>query len=563
MIIGLDVGGTHTDAVLLSNTGVVRRTKVLTDHSDLFKTVLAGLSEITDGMDSREISRIVLSTTLTTNAIVQNKQTEAGMIVSSGPGIDPKLCRVGEHYHCVSGSIDHRGHEILAIDRGEIERAAESMKQAGICHVGVVGKFSTRNPTHEIQMAEILSGHFERVFLGHRISGNLNFPRRIATAYLNAVVYPIHRDFFEAVKRSLETKGLSVPIHILKADGGTLNFESSIEFPGNTVLSGPSASVMGALVSAPKGDTLVLDIGGTTTDMAVMIDGVPVLEPGGIRLERFMTLIRALKTKSIGIGGDSLVGVRDGGLEIGPEREGPAMAHGGNLPTPTDALFTLGICTNGDRESAVKGIASIAESLNVPVEKAATAVFDRACEIILSEAGNMVDEINSRPVYTVHELCEGHRVAPKNILVLGGPAPYFANRLAELSGLPAKAVPAWDVANAIGAATARTTCEVTLFADTQQGFAAAPEENYRENLGSGYSKEKAVEKAYELLKKKAFGRGASPNDLEMEIVEEQQFNMIQGFYTSGKNIRVKVQVKPGLIGGFDSVAEPVPDKSAS
>jgi len=294
MIIGLDVGGTHTDVVLLDRQGIVRDVKVTTDASNLFNTVLEGLEGVMSGMDPAVVKRVVLSTTLTTNAIVQNKIPGVGIIVSSGPGIDPRYFQTSAHYFPVSGSIDHRGREVEPVDAGEIERVSREFLARGIRYVGVVGKFSVRNPVHELQIKAQLGNGFEKVFLGHRISGHLNFPRRIATTYLNASVYPIHREFFEAVQQSLNARGLSMPIRILKADGGNMNFASSIEFPGQTILSGPAASVMGAIAyAADTADSLVLDIGGTTTDMAVLMNGVPLLAPLGIDIGGYRTLIPA------------------------------------------------------------------------------------------------------------------------------------------------------------------------------------------------------------------------------------------------------------------------------
>ncbi len=556
MIIGLDVGGTHTDVALLGDEGLVREIKVPTDPSDLFHTILTGLEKITEGISPGEIHRAVLSTTLTTNAIVQGKTPPVGMIVSGGPGIDPEHFRTNEHYFPVSGSIDHRGREVEPVDADEVRNAAVTLQKQGIRNVGIVGKFSSRNPDHELKIHDMISTSFGKMFMGHQISGNLNFPRRIATTYLNATVHSIHKNFFEAVKRSLEEKGLSVPIHILKADGGTMSFDSSIDFPGQSILSGPAASVMGAIAFAPDGeDCLVLDIGGTTTDIALLINRVPVLEPMGIRLGKYKTLIRSLKTRSIGIGGDSLIRVKGRELEIGPDRMGPAMAYGGPSPTPTDAFFVLGKGKEGDKARSLQGIASVAAALDMTPEAAATKILDQTCQNILAEAQEMTDRINSKPVYTVHELQEGYQVRPKTILVLGGPAPHFARRLEELSGMRVGVVPRWHVANAIGAALARTTCEVTLFADTQQEIAASPEENFREMVDRHFSKEKAVKKAYELLRKKVLQTGGSTDDLDMEITEALEFNMVQGFHTTGRNIRVKVQVKPGLIYETDAVAE--------
>ncbi len=552
MIIGLDVGGTHTDVVLLDNRQLLKEIKILTDPSDLFNTVLAGLKQVTQGLDTQTISRTVLSTTLTTNAVVQNKLPKVGMIVSGGPGIDPENYRTGPFYYSVAGSIDHRGREVEPINPEEIQAIAKEFKNESIEYVGVVAKFSTRNPKHEIEIRDVLSGIFKKVFPGHLISGNLNFPRRIATTYLNTAVYPIHIKFFEAVKTSLDKKGLLVPIHMMKADGGTMSFDASIDFPGQTILSGPAASVIGSIVSSRDSEeSLVLDIGGTTTDMAILINRVPLLDPDGIDLGKYNTLIRSLKTHSLGIGGDSHVRVEAGELKIGPERVGPAMAYGGSSPTPTDAIMALGLIEAGDRENAMKGIEAISAELGLSVKDTAEKIFDQTCKKILSEAKKMIVGINSKPVYTVHELKEGHMVKPEKIIVLGGPAPYFAKHLEKLSGYPVKIVPKWGVANAVGAGLARTTCDVTLLADTEQGNMSAPEENFSKSVAKDFSREEVIETAFALLKKKALQKGADADDLEMEVIENQQFNMVRGFYTKGRNIRVKVQVKPGLIHEFD------------
>ena len=554
MIIGLDVGGTHTDVVLLDRQGLRKEIKVKTDPSDLFRSVLSGLDAITDGIDVSDIDRIVLSTTLTTNAIAQDKIPPVGMIVSSGPGIDPEFYRTNAHYYAVSGSIDHRGREIKAIDAAEISKIAGRLEDVGIEHVGIVGKFSIRNASHELQIRQILQKSFKKIFMGHRISGSLNFGRRIATTYLNAAVYPLNREFFQAVRQSLAAKGLDLPLRLLKADGGNMKFESSVDYPVQTILSGPAASVMGAVAFGPtKGDTLVMDIGGTTTDMAVLINQVPVLNPQGIKLGPHKTLIRSLETFSLGVGGDSTVTVKSGKIAVGPARQGPAMAYGGPVPTPTDALFVLEDIPDGSRDKSIEGLAPLAKELGFSLKSFAAEILDVTCKKILSAARRLIYQINSKPVYTVHELQEGYTVQPKTILILGGPAPYFAKYIENISDFRVRVVPRWEVANAIGAALARTTCEVNFFADTERGIAEAPEENFNRRVDHSFDRETAIAQALDLLKAKAIDRGANADHLEMEVVEALQFNMVRGFNTTGKNIRVKVQVKPGLIHGYDQL----------
>jgi hypothetical protein len=130
----------------------------------------------------------------------------------------------------------------------------------------------------------------------------------------------------------------------------------------------------------------------------------------------------------------------------------------------------------------------------------------------------------------------------------------MAGHLEKISGIQVGVTPRWDVANAIGAALARVTSEVILFADTQQGMATAPEESFFQNVDRNFDRDQAVSMAFELLREKAFRLGAEEKELEMEVIEDQQFNMVRGFYTTGRNIRVRVQIKPGLIGEYDTIA---------
>jgi len=555
MIIGIDVGGTHTDAVLLSSSGIEKKVKVSTDSTDLFNTILSGFTQLLEDTDPQKIKRIVISTTLTTNAIVQQDMSPVGVVVSSGPGIDPGAFKTGEHYYCVSGSINHRGREKAPVNTMEIEDIAKKMEKAGIEYVGVVSKFCVRNPSHEILIKRIFNKYFKKVFLGHHVSGNLNFPRRIATTHLNTAVFSLHKSFFEAVKQSLEEKGLIAPIQILKADGGTMSLKASMAFPGQTVLSGPAASIMGAIPYAPENqDAIVLDIGGTTTDIAFLVDKAPLLEPVGIRRGQYKSLIRSLRTDSKGIGGDSTVRVKDNELIIGPDRQGPAMAFGGPEPTPTDALIVLGLMTEGTKEKAEKGIHKLAIELGLTDTEAADQIFKKCCTIILKKTFEMIDRLNSKPVYTVHEFLEGYKISPQKILILGGPAPYFAKKIEDLYQIETIAVPESSVANAVGAALARTTCEVSLNADTEQGIVTAHEEDFAEPISKTYSDDDLIETAYTLLKEKALNTGADPENLdEVEVVEFQKFNIVRNFSPRGKIFRTKMQLKPGLIKGFEKV----------
>jgi N-methylhydantoinase A len=180
----------------------------------------------------------------------------------------------------------------------------------------------------------------------------------------------------------------------------------------------------------------------------------------------------------------------------------------------------------------------------------------------MAAARHMIEEINRKPVYTIKELLKGHQVKPTNILVLGGPAGHFVERLADISGLAVATVPAWSVANAIGTALSRATCEVSLFADTQKGFIMAPEESFSQPVKVNFTSQEALQIGYQLLRQKARKIGADMDSLEMDVLEELEFNMVRGFRMTGKNIRIKLQVKPGLIRNYKTITDKIAASAA-
>ena len=551
MILGIDVGGTHTDAVLLENFQVRKKTKVPTNQLRLVSSLIGVMDEILRDENPAAIERVVFSTTLSTNAIVQGKTARVGMIVASGPGLAPEDLRVSEDTRFVSGYVSNRGIEVAPIKKGEVEAAASDLKASGIAHLGVVGKFSTRNPAHENEIGELVGNGFGHVSFGHRLSGNLNFRRRIATAFLNASVFDLYQQFVGEILEFASRAGTAAPIYILKADGGTVEIRRSAEQPVQTILSGPAASVMGilSLADCSGADGVILDMGGTTTDIALLAGGAPLLEPLGVTIEGHRTLIRGLKTRSIGLGGDSRVRVDGGKLVIGPRREGPAAAFGGPWPTPTDAMIVLGLAQIGDAAKAETAVLETAGKLNLTVTQAARAIFEKTCGDIAAAVGTMVEEVNNKPVYTIHELLEGRKLSPSRLFIVGGPSAAVACRLGEILGCEAVIPRDAEVANAFGAALARTTAEITILAETERGSLTIAEEGLQMKIPAHFTRRDILRIGMEKLRERAIRLGARESDIETEIVEDQEFNMVRGFHTTGKNIRLKVQVKPGVIAG--------------
>lgn len=548
MIIGIDVGGTHTDAVLLKSRRLCRKVKIETRMDHLVSSLAEAVDQLLEGEDVTRIDRITVSTTLSTNAIIQHKIDRVAMVISSGPGLAPSQLPHFDNLYFLSGYMNHRGIEAAPLKELELADIICDLENKGLRLAGVVGKFSCRNPQHELQIQNALDKKVEHVSLGHRLSGQLNFPRRLSTTYLNAATWTQHGKFIHEIENFITKRGIAAPVYILKADGGTFSLAASGSFPGQAILSGPAASIMGTLnIIAPGEDAIVLDIGGTTTDIALFAEGIPLLEPVGVTLGGYKTLIRGLQTKSIGVGGDSAVRLSEGKLVIGPERNGPAAALGGPVPTPTDAMIVSGRLDIGCREAAVEAMRTLAEPLGCTVPRAAETVFNLTCDLIADAVKDTIKEINRRPVYTIHELLEGKTLIPKAVYVVGGPAGVMASDLGKRLACPARVPEHAEVANAIGAALARTTAEITVLADTERRTLTVGEEGVQTTISSRFTREETIAVARERLQEKALDLGADPNDLTIEITEDQVFPMVRDFYSTGKNIRIKAQIKPGLL----------------
>ncbi len=554
MLLGLDVGGTHTDVVILDEKGLVNSAKVVTNHENLLESVDDGISRVLDGIDKSRVTRINLSTTLSTNAIVEGKNDRVAVIVSAGPGIEPDNFSIGDFYLKSTGSLDHRGTEIQPIDEKRLDGIAKELTRSGVKTAAVISKFSTRNPSHEIHIKEKIHEQMEFITLGHTLSGMLNFPRRIVTAYYNSAVWRLYSAFAGAIETTVKAQGIEAGINILKADGGTMPVSLSKMIPVETILSGPAASVMGIIALCDiTADSIILDIGGTTTDIAVFASGAPLIEPFGIDISGRYTLVRALKTRSIGIGGDSRIDVHEGKITAGPEREGPSLADGGKAATLIDACNFKGIMPHGDSEASRKGIVALALRNGMEPGVLADTAIAYAAEKIRAEVGLLVEEINNKPVYTIHELIEGKKVLPEKIYLMGGPAKTFSGILSHVFGMKVEVPAKYDVANAIGAALARTTLYLDVLADTEKRRLIIPDIQVNIAIPSGYSREEAERDAKKYLMEYVRKQGVSDKYIHAEIVESSSYNMIQGFSTTGRNIRVKCQVKPGILQEYNDV----------
>ncbi len=543
MIIGVDVGGTHADGVLLDGDILVAKHKVSVDQRHLTEVIITLLQQLMP-VDRSKLQRIHLSSTLCTNAIVTGALEPVGMLLQAGPGMNPDFFARSCPTWFLDGAIDHRGQILRDPDPAKIDAAAIAMRREGINSIGIVTKFSHRNNRHEQQVAAQLAGRFAHVSLGHRISGLPNFPRRVYSTWLNSALSSQFNLFKNALEQGLRHLGITCPCHVLKADGGTIPFSRASQFPCESVHSGPSASVMGCLaLAAQQDDAILLDIGGTTTDIALLVDGAPLLETYGVNVADRPTLIRALKTTSIGLGGDSTVAWHNGTFRIGPERQGTSMAEGGSAPTPTDAMVVLGKLSVGSPQKAA--MAMLALCATEAPEYTATLLLEGFVEHIRLAVETMIEEVFSRPVYTVAALLHRRRVQPKRIIAIGGPAAALQSFLAEAMFLPCTIPANYEVANAIGAARARLTVQASLYADTGDGRLSIPEISCLESITNRYTMPDAETRLKAAVSQMVAEMGMKSCP-EIDFLERLEMNVVRGFAASGKILNLKAQIRPGL-----------------
>ena len=550
MLIGIDVGGTTTDAVLTEGRTVVAEATVPTSSHDLTGSVLGALDGVMRRAQPQEVERIVLSTTVITNLLAENKAERVGLVLLPGPGANPSDYALPPA-HIVQGAIDFRGREIASLDETELRAAGVALQAEGFSKVAVVGKFCQRNPVHERTVKAILEeAHPDMtVECGHLVSGRLNFPRRAATTVLTLATRDRYRDFAADMSRVLEERGLRAPVFVLKADGGTLPLDYSLCRPVETIFSGPAASTMGALALAPAGESfIVVDVGGTTTDLALVLDGQPLLSSKGSRIKHLLTHVRAFAVKSVPVGGDSAVRAIDGSLTVGPDRMGPPACLGGPAPTPTDALRALGATGLGDEGAAHEAMAEVAEALGLTAAEASSRVVESVVSIIAREVEIMFVHWRDEPVYRIWEVVQQQHARPTLLVGVGGGAPLLAPAVASLLGVRCLIPEHAAVANALGAALSRPTLSLTLSMDTSQGRWITEEDGKAGRLDDPrLSLAGAEQMALRMLLARAEEAGIGHYGGQALVTHSEVFNMVRGNSTIGRLLDVTVEIPAGIL----------------
>lgn len=571
MLLGLDVGGTFTDAVIIDGHRVVSTAKRRTTKDNLMQGIGEALDAVLDSCDTSNIEQVTLSTTVVTNTIVEKKEQVVDLYVVTGPGRNvDDIFPVSPIY--LQGYTDHRGIVVERTSTDGVRGIARMVQErSGTDLAAVSAKFGVRNPQEELSITETLQETYNTLSNGSLLSGSLNFPRRTISAYFNSAVTPVFTVFKKNVEDALSVRNIKAPLHILKADGGSLPMEHMVSRPVETAFTGPAATVLGlsALGAIGNMHTVALDIGGTTTDISLWKQGKPLMTKNGVSIREYPSAVRSFAVTSVGIGGESVVRIVDGEITVGPERVGPSAALGGPEPTLGDALIVLGHASYGDAELATQSLQQLAHVLqanwkhgecedalgnhnsekqwihNVSALDVAQLIIEKALETIQHGIDEVVQAENKRPIYVVADIVNPDVFVPAQIVVVGGTAPSLGPSIGEYLNLPVIIPENAAVANAIGAALALSTIELTVHVDTKRRLLVIPELGVKQQTCTLKRAEQVVERAKEALGEEALRLGLDKMQ-EVEVISIEDFPVVEGWQSMERLITVKVQLEAGV-----------------
>ncbi|WP_224549832.1 hydantoinase/oxoprolinase family protein [Mesorhizobium sp. CA16] len=473
LFLGIDTGGTYTDAVLWSEEGgpkgkVLAKAKSLTTRHDLAVGISGAVDAVLEQSrtDPASIKLVSMSTTLATNALVEGQGGRVALVMigfseadlardglKTALGTDPVVfCPGGHDVHGNAAKLDLSGLEAALPELG-----------GSVSGFAVCAYFATRNPAHELAARDLIRDKTGLpVTASHELSAKLGGPRRALTTLLNARLISMIDRLVAATEGFLGQRGIAAPLMVVRGDGALVSAAFARQRPIETILSGPAASLVGARHMTGLDDAMVSDIGGTTTDVAVLDGGRPRLDPEGATVGGFRTMVEAVAMRTFGLGGDSEVTLEDGALDpkilLGPRRLVPlalsGMVHGEAVTTELERQLRAPNPGRMDGRFALR-----------------TGVPDRLAAGLTGPEAKLYETIGATPLALDRLLASNAQNATLNRLVARG--------LVHISGFTPS-----DAAHVLAkqanwhAATARLGAE--LFARRRDGrgqtIAATPEE---------------------------------------------------------------------------------------
>ncbi len=513
--VGIDVGGTNTDAVVLEGKSVLAGVKASTTE-DVTSGVIEALEKVIDasGIDRERISAVMIGTTHFTNAVIERRHMEEVAAIRlglpSGAGLPPMVDWpddireiVGNHGYQVRGGYEFDGREISPLDEDEIVRIAGDIRAKGLKAAAVTCVFTSINDAMELRAKEILQQHCPALpVVMSKDIGRHGLLARESAAIMNASLLSLADRTVAAFGKALETAGIKAPFYITQNDGTLMAADVVRSFPVLTFASGPTNSMRGAAFLTGIKDAVVVDVGGTTSDVGSLSHGFPrqastTVDIGGVR-----TNFRMPDVFSVGLGGGSLVVGGEKGVTIGPKSVGyrvrqDAICFGGSTLTATDIAVASGKADIGDA-ALLKGIdTSLVEAAATKINAMLEACVERS-------------RISSTPV---------------PVIAVGGGSILMPDKVGDLQVIrPAN----FAVANAVGAAIAQISGE------TDRVF----------SLVDGRTRESALAEAEAEAREKAIAAGALAETLE--VIERDDTPLA---YLPGNATRIHVKVV-GEMGGY-------------
>jgi N-methylhydantoinase A/oxoprolinase/acetone carboxylase beta subunit len=444
--LGIDTGGTFTDGVIydFDEGKVLQRAKRQTTPFRLSD----GIEALMDALDAEKLKQlrlVALSTTLATNACVENRGSRVALfLLGYDPGLVERL--KGEY------GLDAAQHIIVApgahTQRGDLAQQPdyEALMERARAVAGTVDAFGiseywgVRNPEFEKELKKRLRAEFDLpVAAAHELTVEINSMRRAATTLLNARLTPLIDELMRAVRAAMRQKGISAPLMIVRGDGSLMTDAFAAEYPVETLLSGPASSVTGAMRLSGCSDMIAVDIGGTTTDLAMVRGGLTQMSSDGVDVGAWRTGTRAIQIKTIGLGGDSAVD-RDerGNLTLGPERALPLCALAKEYPRVAEVLEAVE--QDGSYQSYYRG--TFYKILRRPDENMELNDHERRLLAALKDGPLSVDElaraVGSRPYFIYSDRLEKlgiliqSKITPTDVMTLRGDFDQFDLRAARL-----------------------------------------------------------------------------------------------------------------------------------
>jgi N-methylhydantoinase A/oxoprolinase/acetone carboxylase beta subunit len=520
MRIGIDVGGTNTDAVLMDGRRVLAEHKTPTTP-DVTSGIVAALEglRLKAGLRIEDVGAVMIGTTHFTNAVVERRRLTPIAAIRLGLPATAALPpmtdwpadlsqALGGHVFLCHGGFEFDGRRISPLDEDEIRRVAERIGVLGIRSVAISSVFSPVNAEMETQAAEIVAETLPGVAmsLSHQI-GRVGLLERENATILNACLRELADIITSALETAVREAGIEAPLYISQNDGTLMSVDYCRRYPVATFTSGPTNSMRGAAFLSGETDCVVVDVGGTTTDVGALVHGFPreaslAVQVGGVR-----TNFRMPDVLSVGLGGGSLVERGEGGLEIGPQSVGyriteRALVFGGDTLTATDLAVAAGLAEIGDPR--------LARELD-------RGLVETGVDLIQGRLAELVDRVKTS-------------AEPLPVVIVGGGSVLVRD---DLPGASRVVKPDhFAVANAIGAAIAQVGGE------TDRIFSLAD-----------LPRERALEVAQREAVDKAVAAGAEPDSVQVVDVEE-----VPLAYLPSNAVRIRVKAVGDLRLGVTNAA---------